>query len=188
MDYFAQEGKGLIDSVLSLRRIFNRVVQDPTAGSLIIVLDALDECLGPELPDMLQNVEKQCRKFEEREGKLKYILTSRPYEKILPTFRRFFGDSSHICIPGQDDSGTISQEVNLVIKYRVDKLAKEKQLALDVKEKLAEHLLEIPHRTYLWVYLVFDFLRDNNLKRPSRGSRRLSKRFQGVLVPHTTRS
>lgn len=169
MDNYTKEGEGLIDSVLSLRAIFNRVVQDPTFGSLIIVLDALDECLASELPAMLENIEKQCHKSEEKKGKLKYILTSRPYEKILSTFRRFFDDSSNIRIPGEDESETISQEVNLVIKYRVDKLAKEKELAPDVKEKLAKQLLEIPHRTYLWVYLVFDFLRDDQLKKTKQG-------------------
>jgi ankyrin repeat protein len=51
----------------------------------------------------------------------------------------------------------------------VEKLAKEKRLSDQVKSHLAEKLLGIPHRTYLWVYLVFDYLQTEHFKKTQNG-------------------
>ncbi|RYE14593.1 MAG: hypothetical protein EOP51_27885, partial [Sphingobacteriales bacterium] len=117
MDRFDKDGRALIESVLSLRSILNDVVQDPETGPIVIVLDALDECSGNEVREMLQNIERQCRKSQNAGRKLKYLLTSRPYEELMSKFRSHFDDSESIRIPGEDESETIGQEVNIVIKH-----------------------------------------------------------------------
>ncbi|KAJ8111020.1 hypothetical protein OPT61_g6283 [Boeremia exigua] len=166
---FEKDGKGLIDSVPSLWSVLEDVVLDPRAGSIILVIDALDECAGSDLEDLLRNVKRQIRKSQGCRGRLKYLITSRPYDQILSTMRDLIDDYSNIRIPGEDESHTISQEVNLVIKYRVERLAKERDLSDDIKSQLAEQLLNIPHRTYLWVYLVFEFLRKGLFKKTKLG-------------------
>jgi ankyrin repeat protein len=45
----------------------------------------------------------------------------------------------------------------------------EKRLSDQVKDHLAEKLLSIPHRTYLWVYLVFDYLKKEQFKKTLKG-------------------
>lgn len=169
MDRFDKDGRALIESVLSLRSILNDVVQDPETGPIVIVLDALDECSGNEVREMLQNIERQCRKSQNAGRKLKYLLTSRPYEELMSKFRSYFDDSESIRIPGEDELETIGQEVNIVIKHRVDLLANEKGLSPAIKERLTEQLHRVSHRTYLWVYLIFNFLRDEHFKKTELG-------------------
>lgn len=103
MDRLGKEGKGLIDSVSSLWSVLKNTVHDPEAGPIIIVMDALDECIGSELGHMLHDVKQQCRKSQEDKGKLKYLLTSRRYKQILSMFRSLFDHSSSIRIPGEEE-------------------------------------------------------------------------------------
>ncbi|GAW17421.1 hypothetical protein ANO14919_068780 [Xylariales sp. No.14919] len=164
MEQFDKDGEGLINSTKSLWTVLENAVKDPRAGPLIMVLDALDECIDSELKDLIDNVENQSNC-----GNLKYLLTSRPYEQIVSQFQGLLETFPYVRIPGEEESETISQEVNHVIQYRVEKLAHEKGLSDKVKGRLAERLLEIPHRTYLWVYLVFDYLKTENFKKTEKG-------------------
>ncbi|KAI0817242.1 hypothetical protein GGR55DRAFT_684943 [Xylaria sp. FL0064] len=144
------DGEGLVNSTRSLWTILKNTVQDPQAGHIIIVLDALDECLELELEDLIWNIENQFRGNLSNSSNLKYLLTSRPYEQIVSKFKRLLDTFPYVRIPGEEESETISQEVNQVIKYRVQNLGRAKGLSDQVKDHLAEKLLEIPHRTYLW--------------------------------------
>ncbi|OAX81910.1 hypothetical protein ACJ72_03743 [Emergomyces africanus] len=131
MKPFAENGSGLINSTSSLWIILGDATQDPDAGPVILVLDALDECDEVEFKNLVWNMEAQFR--------------------------------------GEEESETISEEVTLVIKYRVERLAIEKKLSDRVRSHLENRLLEIQHRTYLWIYLVFDYLREENFKKTSNG-------------------
>ncbi|EED19184.1 hypothetical protein TSTA_025060 [Talaromyces stipitatus ATCC 10500] len=88
---FSKDGPGLIDSNISLWMVLENAVES-------------------EFEDLMRNVGGQFSSNQSSCGKLKYLLTSRPYEQVLSKFRRF----SHIRIPGEEESGSISQEVNLV--------------------------------------------------------------------------
>ncbi|PGH01089.1 hypothetical protein GX51_05404, partial [Blastomyces parvus] len=169
MKLFDKNGPDLTNSTSSLWNILKDAVRDPEAGPVIVVLDALDECEASELEDLVRNVKGQFRSSESGYGKLKYLLTSRAYEQIASDFRALSHTSPHIHIPGEEESKKISEEVNLVIRHRVERLASEKELSDRVKHHLVERLLKIQHRTYLWVYLVFDYLRAEDFKRTPKG-------------------
>ncbi|KAK7413535.1 hypothetical protein QQX98_007613 [Neonectria punicea] len=134
-----------------------------------MVLDALDECAESEFADLMRNVRSQSRGDQLVHGKLKYLLTCRPYEQIVSEFHGLLDAFPHIRIPGEEESETISQEVSHVIKYRADQLVKEKGLSDQVKCRLIDRLLKISHRTYLWVYLVFDHLKTKHFKKTAKG-------------------
>ncbi|OJD15619.1 hypothetical protein AJ78_04139 [Emergomyces pasteurianus Ep9510] len=169
MTPFAENGPGLINSTSSLWTILGDATRDPDAGPVILVLDALDECDEVELKNLVWNLEVQFRGNQLNSRKLKYLLTSRPYEQIVSKFWRLLDAFPKIRIPGEEESETISEEVNLVIQYRVEQLAIEKKLSDRVRSHLEARLLEIQHRTYLWVYLVFDYLREENFKKTPNG-------------------
>ncbi|KAH8878543.1 hypothetical protein GQ53DRAFT_673954 [Thozetella sp. PMI_491] len=164
---FEIDGRDLANSATSLWTVLRNATQEPQAGPVIIVLDALDECAESEFEDVVRNVQSQF--CSNQCGKLKYLLTSRPYEQILSRFRGLLASFPCIHIPGEEESETISQEVNRVIQYRVEKLAGEKRLSDGVKGHLAKKLLEIPHRTYLWVYLIFDHMGKKNFRKTPHG-------------------
>ncbi|KIN06938.1 hypothetical protein OIDMADRAFT_185267, partial [Oidiodendron maius Zn] len=143
MKQFSKDGQGLINSTNSLWTILENAVQDPEAGSVIIVLDALDECLESEFVGLIRHMEDQFRGNKSNRGRLKYLLTSRPYEQTMSEFHGLLDAFPYIRIPGEEDLESISLEVDL--------------------------LVSITHRTYLWVYLVFDYLNAENFKKTSRG-------------------
>ncbi|KAK4203870.1 hypothetical protein QBC40DRAFT_250714 [Triangularia verruculosa] len=169
MKHFANDGKGLVNSTSSLWTIFEAVVKDPRVGPVIVVLDALDECAELEFENLMRNVRGQFGSGQPCYGKLKYLLTSRPYEQIVSKFVSLLDAFPHVRIPGEKESDAISQEVNYVIQYRVGQLAGEKSLSSAVKECLERRLLRMPHRTYLWAYLVFDYLGTKDFKKTAKG-------------------
>ncbi|EPE06410.1 ankyrin repeat protein [Ophiostoma piceae UAMH 11346] len=158
MQLYNKMGPALIKSEGSLWTILGNAVRDPQAGPVIIVLDALDECAESELKDLIQNMERLLCSNQPANAKLRFLLTSRPYEQILDEFWGLLNAFPHIHIPGEEESETISQEINRVIQHRVEQLARKQRLSDKIKSSLEEKLLGIEHRTYLWVYLVFDYL------------------------------
>lgn len=166
MPEYSKDGEGLINSTESLWKVLRNVTGDPHAGPIIMVLDALDECRESELPDLTRNVESQ---FRGGQGKLRYLLTCRPYESVVSRFGSLLRTFPKIHIPGEEESETISYEVNHVITHRVNQLSQKKNLSSKVRKKLDEGLRKTPHRTYLWVYLVFNYLEEEDFKKTAKG-------------------
>jgi hypothetical protein len=169
MEQYDKDGSGILNSTNSLWSVFGNAVQDANAGSVTIVLDALDECADSEMRDLMHNIEFQVRKSEYCNAKLKVIMTSRPYEHIVSEFHGLFEASPRIHIPGEDEFDAIGKEVNCVIRHRVDQFAEKRRLSDGVKTCLQDQLLRMEHRTYLWVYLVFEYLEEYHFKRTVKG-------------------
>ncbi|KAI7759595.1 hypothetical protein LZL87_013996 [Fusarium oxysporum] len=169
MPQFRKDGQGLINSTESLWKILRNAIKDPQAGPVIMVLDALDECAESEFTDLMRNVESQFRSDQLGYGKLKYLLTCRPYNQIMSKFRVLLDAFPNIHIPGEEESETISQEVNHVITRRINQLAIEKRFSTQIKSHLEKRLQETTHRTYLWVYLMFDYLEKDDFKKTLKG-------------------
>ncbi|KAF2825325.1 purine and uridine phosphorylase [Ophiobolus disseminans] len=168
---YDKDGAGLVNSTSSLWSVFRDAVQDANAGSVTIVLDALDECAESETNDLMRHMETQVRNSESSNAKLKLFMTSRPYEHVVSELHSLSEAFPRIRIPGEEEDGSeiISQEVNCVIRHRVAQFAKEKRLSDEIKTCLQEQLLKMEHRTYLWVYLVFDYLEHFHFKRTAKG-------------------
>ncbi|KAI7970196.1 hypothetical protein EIK77_008423 [Talaromyces pinophilus] len=169
MQQLREDGAGLINSTRSLWKVLKNAAKDPQAGPLIIVLDALDECAESEFAGLIENIDSQFEDDKLNDDKLKYLLTSRPYEQVVTKFRELFGAFSNIRIPGEEKSEIISEEVNHVITYRINRLSKKKRLSTDLKDYLEQRLRNTTHRTYLWVYLVFDYLERETFKKTLKG-------------------
>ncbi|KAK2600219.1 hypothetical protein QQS21_005015 [Conoideocrella luteorostrata] len=164
---FRIDGHRLIHGTESLWKVLRNAFKDPQAGPIIIVLDALDECAESEFIGLMQNIQSQFRGGQH--GIVKYLLTSRPYEQIVTEFHDLLGSFPNIRIPGEEESEAISQEVNHVITHRVNQLSERKRLPDQVKVYLMDRLLKITHRTYLWAYLVFNYLKTKDFKKTPRG-------------------
>jgi ankyrin repeat protein len=193
VEQYKKDGEDMIHITNSLWTILQNAVQDQQTGSVIIVLDALDECLESEFEDLMCNIESQSRNCQSSHNRLRFIMTSRPYEQIVAKFWGLFESFPRIHIPGEEESEAISQEVNHVIKYRVERLAKELRLTDKVKKDLADSLIKIEHRTYLWVYLVFDNLETEGFKKTKKGieeatnllPRTVSEAYERILAKST---
>ncbi|KAK4077918.1 uncharacterized protein Triagg1_3612 [Trichoderma aggressivum f. europaeum] len=163
--HFDKEGQDLINSTQSLWNILQKATRDPEAGSTIMVLDALDECAEPEFADLVRNMESQFQSdyLSSSKNKLKYLLTCRPYEQITSQFRGLLQHSPNVHIQGEEESEIISLEVQNVITHRIKQLSEKGKFPTGILNYLERTLQETTHRTYLWVYLVFNYLEENHL-------------------------
>ncbi|KAK3345514.1 hypothetical protein B0H65DRAFT_208293 [Neurospora tetraspora] len=172
MKQYEKDGTGIINSTESLWKVLVQAVQDKDAGPTILVLDAMDECIQIECQDLLRRISSLFRSSwpsSSGQDRLKILLTSRPYDQIVDKFHSLTDWLPNVRIPGEESSDLISEEINHVIRVRVEQFASKQKLRPNVKEALQNQLLAIQHRTYLWVYLVFEYLEDANLKKTPKG-------------------
>lgn len=167
--HYETNGANLVNITTLLFSILEKACEDPEAGSVIFVVDALDECFIPDLQEFIKMLRKQFDPDDRLSWKTKFLLTSRPYEHVMSEFQLLTESSGYIHIPGENESEAISQEVNCVIRHRVKNLEKEKGLSSDMSKFLLSKLLAVPHRTYLWVYLVFEDMKSQDFRRTKKG-------------------
>lgn len=178
-EQLAKDGReGLRNSTESLWKVLRNAISDPDAGPIIIVLDALDECAQSEFGDLIKNIERLFWN-DINHDKIKCFLTSRPYSQILSKFHALLRAFPNIRIPGEEESEAISQEVNRVITYRINQLSDMKYLLPDTASYLETKLKQTTHRTYLWVYLVFNYLEKEDFKTTLTGVKEAIKQLPG---------
>jgi ankyrin repeat protein len=160
---YKEKGAALFTIFSELWSIFTAAATDPTAGNIICVLDALDECNDQEQPRLLERLEDFCLgpRTSSSASRLKFLVTSRPYFEIRRRFDRVLEASNNIELAGNNESTSIKKEIDLVIKHQVANLKRENRLAPKVSEHLEKRLLETEHRTYLWLHLLWNIVRKN---------------------------
>ncbi|KAE8141834.1 hypothetical protein BDV38DRAFT_278617 [Aspergillus pseudotamarii] len=166
MKSFSDNGDNLVNVLPALWDIFARVLEDPHIGRTVFVLDALDECKESELTGLTQKIKSI---QDNAETSARFLLTSRPYDKIMSEFHELIDQSPHIHIAGENESEKIGQEVDIVIKHRLGLLAQNKGLNTTVQSHLEDQLLQMNHRTYLWIHLVFDYLERHSFRKVKNG-------------------
>ncbi|KAI1132729.1 hypothetical protein F5Y10DRAFT_292416 [Nemania abortiva] len=162
---FKQDGENLSNNVTALWDILQSAAADSEAGAIIIVLDALDECIQDE--SNMATLSRYVRThFEQGPKNLKILMTSRPYQNTVQHIQELEESFPNIRIKGEDESETLREEINSVIEYRVSRV---KKFDDGLKAHLKQRLLAITHRTYLWLYLVFEYLGNTTIKSTRQG-------------------
>ncbi|KAF2494972.1 hypothetical protein BU16DRAFT_590252 [Lophium mytilinum] len=142
-----------------LWRIFIAAATDPSAGSVVCVLDALDECQKSDRDKLITCLERFYNRLSKSSvpgSKLKFLVTSRPYSEIGRRFSSLTYDVPTIRLAGEGESEKISLEIGIVMKAKVEEIAKKRRLAEDVRSSLHRRLSRVPNRTYLWLHLTLD--------------------------------
>ncbi|KAL5356421.1 hypothetical protein BJX96DRAFT_171598 [Aspergillus floccosus] len=150
-------GQGLAQNFSELWRILTECASSPNAGEIVCVLDALDECSEEsrqQLFSKLNEFYRQPRRPAELLSKLKFLVTSRPYDKLEASFNRLSNTAAYLRFDGDEKSAHISNEIDRVIDVRVDKFAY--NFDEGHRRMIAEKLKRMEHRTYLWLHLTFD--------------------------------
>ncbi|KAI1146642.1 hypothetical protein F4825DRAFT_440007 [Nemania diffusa] len=173
---YKQDGEKLTDNVTALWDVLQGAAADPEAGSIIIVLDALDECLQDERN--MATLSRYIRKhFEQGPKNLKILMTSRPYQSTIKHIQELEDSLPNIRIKGEDESEIIREEINSVIEFRVGRM----KLNDELKAHLKQSLVGITHRTYLWLYLVFSYLESTIIKNTTGGLDRAIQNLPGTV-------
>ena len=168
---FSRYGKKLRDEFSELWEILVKSAQDSKAGEIICILDALDEC---EENARNQLVEKLVRFFSSSQGgtcqnpslKLKFLVTSRPYDDLEQKFQRLSDVSTYMRLDGDEKSWEIGQEINLVIDAKVPHITG--GFNDEDRARISNRLKKMDNRTYLWLFLTIDVIE----KSPSRFRRK----------------
>jgi len=142
-----REGEQYFCSFHNSWKLLVEVAQDPRAGETICGIDALDECEGYEYI-LLHERTTRCT--------TKFLVTSRPYFVIEQSL-----DHRTIRLAGEDESESIKQEIDLVIKHSVGRIAFSLKLDSMTQELLQRRLLSIMNRTYLWLHLTLNHIKQS---------------------------
>ncbi|OJI88690.1 hypothetical protein ASPTUDRAFT_61269 [Aspergillus tubingensis CBS 134.48] len=150
-------GEKLLQSFHTLWNILMSVSAQATAGEIICILDALDECRDR---DELIEAVNMFYQGHYKDRKLKFLITSRPYPHIEHLFRELETELPiiHLSGNGEEEVQQVSREIDLVISNRVSDIGKQRSLEQDECDILEQQLTAVENRTYSWVSLALDVL------------------------------
>lgn len=156
VNVFQSHGPQLIESFTVLWDLLLEVCQETEACQVVCVIDALDECegVGRELLiDCLNAFSTSARPCTAKSntGCLKFFVTSRPYHDIQHRF-----DRRIVRLAGEEETELVKQEIDLVIRHRVPKVASQLNLDANTQCILQQRLLDADNRTYLWLHLILE--------------------------------
>ncbi|GFF47445.1 ankyrin repeat protein [Aspergillus udagawae] len=156
-----KSGEKIQNEVDELWRILIAATSDPASSSVICVLDALDECRKDDRLRLIQKLgDFYYGTFSlTQKAWMKFLVTSRPYIDIEDNFRSITDCFPCIHLRGEEKNSQIREEINNVVKIRVKELSKDLQLSLKTHQRLEQQLLQMNHRTYLWLDLAIDDIR-----------------------------
>ena len=153
-----KNGEKLREEVDELWRIFTTAVLSDEVCKTICIFDALDECREADQNRLIKKLHSFHRLSRPRtqDTWLKLLVTSRPYDDIQNSFRAITDAFPHLHLKGEKENDQIHQEIDLVVKMRVKELAEKAALSRDTEQRLEQQLLQMEHRTYLWLHLALD--------------------------------
>ncbi len=135
---------------------------DPSAGHVILILDALDECdESPRnaLLTKLNNFYLEQANKPNASTVVKILVTSRPYHNIELRFNDLLRSVPTIRVAGEDETDSIGREISLVIKAQVQDSASTLDLEPPIRDYLEERLSSMTHHNYLWPILILEEIR-----------------------------
>ncbi|XHF97076.1 hypothetical protein AWENTII_000679 [Aspergillus wentii] len=128
-------------------------------SEIICVLDALDECEKSSRSWILNVLEKFFSNEEMRsKSKLKFLITSRPYQDLEYSFENFPKNAAYMRLDGDEKYDQIREEIDLVIDAKVETLTRKFNDKTNAAEKIKARLKSMDNRTYLWLYLTLNYI------------------------------
>ncbi|KAJ6154822.1 hypothetical protein N7485_013191 [Penicillium canescens] len=152
-------GHKLSTNFSELWQILLKCVESPTTGDIVVLLDALDECKSESWKSLLEKlVEFYSQRPSDQPSKLKFLITSRPYDDIELHFRRFLKASTYFAFDADENSGEIGKDIDKVIDAKM-----ENDTIFEEKDRLsiAKRLKNMEQRTYLWLHLTFNIIQES---------------------------
>ena len=89
---------------------------------------------------------------------MKFLVTSRPFFDIERGFAELTSYFPTVRLAGEEETKLIEREIGIVIKARVQKIGTKLMLNDSERLSLEKDLLNITHRTYLWLKLIFEVI------------------------------
>lgn len=138
-------------------------------GEIVCIFDALDECEESGRHRLIEAISDFYSSKTANTPVLKILITSRPYLDIKRGFsklERRRGLTIHLSGETQEEADKIACEIDMVIKSRVNDTGSMLDLSQQEQDVLLEELTRVQNRTYLWVHLIFDDIKNSILNTP----------------------
>ncbi|PVH83321.1 hypothetical protein DL98DRAFT_569779 [Cadophora sp. DSE1049] len=142
----------------NLWKVFIETVEDEHARDIICLVDALDECQAASCEDFMAALVTYISSTNQRRSRpsnLKVLITSRPENSI----KRGFQKLPRIRLRGEDETDSISRDVAMLVQANIDQL-QDARLPRGLLANLQKQLIEGADRTFLWVALIIQLLKD----------------------------
>ena len=193
LSIFDENGDEISSMFSTMWEILENAAADPRAGEIVCVLDALDECEEAQQITLIEKIKTFHGRAEDSgvpKQKLRFLLTSRPYRNIRTQFHSLIRQFPIIHLSGDDESDLIKEEIDLVILSEVSAIASERCFDRETEGYLLKQLLTIENRTYLWLHLILDQIRNSENAGNKKAIRReiqaipqsVSKAYEAILV------
>ena len=152
---YKSKGEKFTQEFGTLWRIFKAATTDRECGSVICIVDALDECDGSTRKDLIDSlVRMYTSPSSTGQMLLKFILTSRPYGWIERPFSRL----PSIRLKAEEQTPAISADIELFVISEVEALGNAWRLTDGDRINLRDKFIQGADRTFLWVSLIFKIL------------------------------
>ncbi|KAK0123332.1 hypothetical protein ONS96_010326 [Cadophora gregata f. sp. sojae] len=146
-------------SFANLWAIFLDTVEDEHARDIVCLIDALDECQAASCEEfmaaLVTYISSSASQRRSRSSSLKVLVTSRPENSI----KRGFQKLPRIRLRGEDETDSISRDVAMLVQANIDQL-QDAGLPQGLLANLQKQLIEGADRTFLWVTLIIQLLKD----------------------------
>ncbi|RDW58781.1 hypothetical protein BP6252_13257 [Coleophoma cylindrospora] len=134
----------------ALRRIFTSILQDVNSKEVILIVDALDECLI-DLPILLDFI------ISTSGSRAKWLLSSRN-KKDVERMLKFTETRTRLSLELKENAEEVSRAVNIYIDYCVSEL-EEIRDDHSLQQSIQVTMRQKANGTFLWVALVFQELK-----------------------------
>ncbi|KAK1776004.1 NACHT domain-containing protein, partial [Copromyces sp. CBS 386.78] len=147
---YDRAGEGLFKDANTwdaLLRIFTNILRDPSLRTTYLVIDALDECVTTDLPQLLDFIAQQSSSG----SRVKWIVSSRNWPQIEERLEKA---ADKVKVSLELNAESVAAAVNAFILYKVDDLAGLKKYDPRTKKTVQDYLCSNAQDTFLWVALV----------------------------------
>ncbi|KAF7505951.1 hypothetical protein GJ744_012393 [Endocarpon pusillum] len=137
-----------VSSWRGLWNILMEMLERCLCERVYVVVDALDECRGEGMADLLKGI---VRTGLRRPSQVKWLLTSRPLDSAE---RELLAGSDQVRVSLELNAQHISRAVRTYISYKVAELDRRQRYGSVRRQEIEEELDRKAEDTFLWVSLV----------------------------------
>lgn len=162
-EYSSSDSKNFTQNIEKLWDILCETSDSFPNRQIIVIIDALDECsevTRNRFIDLLVSTFPQMIDSRKLLGRLKIIVTSRPWPGIETRFRYL----SCVRLRGENETSSLSRDIEMMVQAKVSKLRVEGTITPEACSTLETKLAQGADRTFLWASLVLETIS----KLPSR--------------------
>jgi hypothetical protein len=184
MPLYTSKGTAIFTSLHTLWTIFIGIAAEMSAiyGEMICIIDALDECEEESRNELLREIGDHLEKEASNTGqqsyrkRIRFIMTSRPYEKIRTKFHRY----TIIRLQAEREEKRINKDIATYVDYEMDQLAQLRGYSDELKSTVRDALLKGADGMFLWISLMVKLLEMTPVRSVKVKVKQLPKGIDGI--------